>query len=571
MKGGKEKIRKLQSFPVNLKVQVIHVFESSGTAYEEAIMSHYSVHTDKLTKENYDTWAIQMKAILTQNDQWVYVSGLKIKPEEEDQATVWDKTDRKAGASIILSISTSQICYVKHCETSRETWEKLQTVYSSKGPAKKASPLKQLLFTKLKEGESMIEHLNSFFNLVDKLSEMDTRMSEDLLVILLIYSIPDSYATFRCAIEARDELPRLETLRIKLIEEAQTRNEETGKIEQGALYIKEAKARPKVEFSKQNNHKYGNKYKCHYCHKIGHKASECWKRNDDRKQNTEYANRRQSASHAEETLLTTNEQSIKTVECAMSVDIQTSKCKDTRWCLDSGATAHMCHDESSFINLNYTSDQDIKLATDKTIRAQGSGTVCLNTKRGQVLQKVCLENTLYVPELRTNLLSVMKAAEKGKKIMFTNDSASILNLDGTPIIRAKKNGNLYYVREENTKEAAMVTSTPSNLLLWHMRYGHLNENDLKKLERMDMVKGLHFKNKDEMPFCDICAKCKQTVLPFKTNKNKKPVNMLDLVHSDVCGPIQTTSNGGSRYFITFTDEHSNRVEVYFLKSKAEAK
>jgi hypothetical protein len=28
---------------------------------------------------------------------------------------------------------------------------------------------------------------------------------------------------------------------------------------------------------------------------------------------------------------------------------------------------------------------------------------------------------------------------------------------------------------------------------------------------------------------------------------------LDLVHSDVCGPMQVPSMGGSRYFVTFTD------------------
>lgn len=41
--------------------------------------------------------------------------------------------------------------------------------------------------------------------------------------------------------------------------------------------------------------------------------------------------------------------------------------------------------------------------------------------------------------------------------------------------------------------------------------------------------------------------------------------MLDLIHTDVCGP----SIGGSRYFVTFIDDHSRRIFVYFMKNKSE--
>ena len=42
------------------------------------------------------------------------------------------------------------------------------------------------------------------------------------------------------------------------------------------------------------------------------------------------------------------------------------------------------------------------------------------------------------------------------------------------------------------------------------------------------------------------------------------------MHSDICGPMQTQSLGGSRYFITFTDDYSCYCRTYFLKSKSEA-
>lgn len=46
--------------------------------------------------------------------------------------------------------------------------------------------------------------------------------------------------------------------------------------------------------------------------------------------------------------------------------------------------------------------------------------------------------------------------------------------------------------------------------------------------------------------------------------------MLELVHSNICGPITPTSNGGKNYVITFIDDFSQKVWVYFLQEKSEA-
>jgi hypothetical protein len=42
---------------------------------------------------------------------------------------------------------------------------------------------------------------------------------------------------------------------------------------------------------------------------------------------------------------------------------------------------------------------------------------------------------------------------------------------------------------------------------------------------------------------------------------------LELIHSDLCGPMSEASWGGARYFITFTDDFSCKTFVYFLQSK----
>ena len=42
------------------------------------------------------------------------------------------------------------------------------------------------------------------------------------------------------------------------------------------------------------------------------------------------------------------------------------------------------------------------------------------------------------------------------------------------------------------------------------------------------------------------------------------------MHSDLCGPIHSSSNGGKKYIITFIDDFSKKTWVYFLQDKFEA-
>ena len=83
----------------------------------------------------------------------------------------------------------------------------------------KATLLKTLLFKKMKENETINEHINIFFSIVDKLKEMAICVTDDLLLILLLYSTPENYEKFKHVIEARDDQPKPDALKIKLLEE----------------------------------------------------------------------------------------------------------------------------------------------------------------------------------------------------------------------------------------------------------------------------------------------------------------------------------------------------------------
>jgi hypothetical protein len=83
-----------------------------------------------------------------------------------------------------------------------------------------------------------------------------------------------------------------------------------------------------------------------------------------------------------------------------------------------------------------------------------------------------------------------------------------------------------------------------------------------------MVEGIpEFKSTHER-ICKGCALGKNIKKPFPSSNNRSK-EILDLIHSDVCGPMPVKSLGGSLYYVTFIDDYSRKTWLYLLKSKDE--
>jgi len=98
--------------------------------------------------------------------------------------------------------------------------------------------------------------------------------------------------------------------------------------------------------------------------------------------------------------------------------------------------------------------------------------------------------------------------------------------------------------------------------------GHLNSKDLIIVSNNGALEGISIKELDEEKECETCLKGKITRLPFPINPRKE-LNVLEIIHSDVCGPMRHESIGKATYFATFIDESTRWCEVRFLKTKDE--
>ncbi|OWY95104.1 Integrase, catalytic core protein [Phytophthora megakarya] len=178
-----------------------------------------------------------------------------------------------------------------------------------------------------------------------------------------------------------------------------------------------------------------------------------------------------------------------------------------------------------------------------------------------------MKEALYIPGLGRRFLSVGKLAERGLHVEFQRSSCVIWGK--TRAIALGKKAGKAYILDCQQEEARFVqyAGVDSEWELWHARMGHGNENALAKTQLA--TTGIPNVERGVKTLCGGCMKGKQTVAVFPERSLSKSSRVLQLVHTDVMGPIRTLSKGGARYVLTFVDDHSRYVVAYFLKNKSE--
>ncbi|WVZ94596.1 hypothetical protein U9M48_040469 [Paspalum notatum var. saurae] len=129
-------------------------------------------------------------------------------------------------------------------------------------------------------------------------------------------------------------------------------------------------------------------------------------------------------------------------------------------------------------------------------------------------------------------------------------------------LEEKKKGSL--TSDSDTKKTKLNDLKPS--FLWHCRLGHINEKRIMKLHKDGLLDSFDFESYDT---CESCLLGKMTKAPF-TGVSERAENLLELIHTDVCGPMSTVARNDFQYFITFTDDFSRYGYVYLMRHKSES-
>ena len=519
---------------------------------------------DKLTGNNYHTWKFQMKMCLIGKDLWGIVTGDEtLNPGASNQEQQkFRRRENLALASICLSISSDIQIYVRSAGNAKEAWTSLEQHFERKSLAHKIFYRRKLYAAKMEKGNSMINHVNYVKTLSEHLDAVGDPIQEKDLVIILISSLPEEYNHLITALETiAEERLSWDYVRDRVIYEYEKLNCDVEANAKREMKVEDAFLTEKVQSQRKFSKPKG--VKCFYCHKKGHFAKDCYKKKADaKKQCQETANKADCIEN----------KNTEYSEVALTVNDNSALCKE--WWIDSGASRHMTPKKNSLVNFQkFEAPSQVKLADNSTLNSYGKGDVYLTVYDGTEKVNVVLKDVLYVPKIQTKLLSLSSIIEKGAAVEFKGKSCTI-TIDEKSYTIGHKHGKLYKLNLIPKDETCYLgkANSEESLSLWHLRYGHLGYDNVKLLSNKEMVDGMNINLKEEFSRddCEGCAMGKMHRKPFPKKSQHKSTQPLELIHSDICGPMSVNSVGGSKYFITFIDDYSRFTYVYMIKNKSEA-
>lgn len=238
--------------------------------------------------------------------------------------------------------------------------------------------------------------------------------------------------------------------------------------------------------------------------------------------------------------------------------------RENVWLVDSGCTNHMTKEESYFTRLDRSIKIPIRVGNGAFVMTDGKGDITVKTNRG----KRVIKDVFLVPGLEKNLLSVPQIVSHGYHVLFEDKRCIILDPMGRKIMEIDMVRKSFPIKWSSSKESAMTAREEEDMELWHRRLGHVGNSRIQQMQKKKMVVGLpSFEVNREV--CGACKRGKQARDAFPKESLTKTKEKLEIVHTDVCGPMQTMSLNGSRYFLLFVDDYTHMSWIYFLKHKSE--
>ncbi|XP_026451295.1 uncharacterized protein LOC113351547 [Papaver somniferum] len=395
---------------------------------------------------------------------------------------------------------------ISYRDTAFDLWEDIRLRFSLGNGIKIFQLKSDVACCKQKDGESIQDYYGRLKKLWDDINDFDalpsckcsgctcdlnltlrTRRNNDQVREFLMGLIP-YYANVRSSILGTEPLPSLHTVYSRLIQEEEVRS---------YTQPKEDIVSP-MTFLAHGNKPQGSKsgavktpLKCTYCGHNGHLEDRCWEKHgytdgrQPRRPPVAYL-KTESPAHRNQPAAKAN---AVVGEMQTANHVRLSGKRGHIWIVDTGASNHVCCDDTVFESCYNISPLQVGLPNGVSIQATKIGIVQLN-------DFLILHNVLFVPQFTCNLLSVSQllssshathAQKNNISVQFTNSECVIQDhtlrtrigmgklMDGLYCLMMGKPARVNVVLEKTAAE------------LWHKRLGHPSIQALKSLPQIGCV------------------------------------------------------------------------------------
>ncbi|XP_023636038.1 uncharacterized protein LOC111829953 [Capsella rubella] len=381
---------------------------------KEAVPS--SIQCPMLNSTNYTAWAMKMRLLLRVHKVWDTI---------DPGSTDIDKNDL-ASALIFQSVSESLMLQLGHLDTTKAVWDAIKTRNLGAERVKEAR-LQTLMveFDRLtmKETDTIDDFVGKLSEISSKATSLGESIEETKIVKKFLKSLPmQKYIQISATLEQvldlkttsfEDIIGRIKTYEER-ISAAEVSQENQGKL----MYANS-------ESSSSGHDQEGGQGRGRGGYRGRGRAQEDQEKAEDDTQEAE------SLMMHEVVFL--NEKNVIPKELEAS--------SDKVWYLDNGASNHMSGNHTWFKTIDTTITGKVRFGDDSRVDIKGKGSILFLTKGGQ--RKV-LTDVYYIPDLKSNIISLGQATESGCDVRMREDYLTLHDREGNLLVKANRSRNRLY-------------------------------------------------------------------------------------------------------------------------------
>ena len=441
-----------------------------------------------------------------------------------------------------------------------ETINELKDLFQQQARAERFEISQALIDCKMAEGSSVSAHVIKLQGYIQRLEALGVPFPKDFGTDLILKSLPPSFAGFVMNFNMHGMNKTLAELfaMLKVAEkDIQKNTNHVLMVKKTTQFKKKKNGSKKKGNSKGAGPSYTPKKErpgpkadteCFFCKEKGH-----WKRNCPK-----YLAEKKKTGNPSSGIFDIH-----------IIDVYLTGPKGNSWVFDTGSVANICNTMQE-LQITRMLDKDevtMRVGNGAKVAVIAVGTMPLHLPSGLVLE---LSNCYFVPALCKNIISGFCILQDGYSFKSENNGCSIYMNDifygHAPI----KNG-LFIMNLESERNVFNIdtkrrrTNDLNSTYLWHCRLGHIGHKRMKKLHSDGLLQSLDFESFDT---CEACLMGKMAKTPF-TGYVERASDLLEIIHTDVCGPMSIPARGGFHYFITFTDDLSRYGYIYLMRQKSE--
>eukprot|EP00253_Pinus_taeda_P032546 PITA_32546 len=372
---------------------------------------------DKLCeKSNYHGWKMSLDLALEDQEVLDHVRGKIVEPPSNASVVAkntWTRGEVKAKKIIRDSINKRLVAYVSELTNSKEIYDRLVSL-SKVNDANQVLSLRNKL-KEIKQGkdESMQVYFLRITETKNDLLSIGEVVLDKEMIITTLRGLPSEWYLFRITLLNNNVIPGFEELMARCIQEETRMKEQEMPALKGNPSAFSSHAKRRSHYGAKSKGKAtskgGRKGRCYNCNKMGHYVRECPDKRDshrDDDQNHSQGNQRNGRSNGRATLSTT----------APPDSLG-------NWLIDSGASRHFTGYKEALSNLiEKETNLEIVLGNNAKYPVKGVGNVTLQLNQGNTIH---LQEVLYVPDLKRNLVSISAMEDKGYKVTFIDGKVCV--------------------------------------------------------------------------------------------------------------------------------------------------